>query len=163
MLYYNGISSHTYTRVTSACSTMQNSCSLERNCREKIHHMLEQGIIEESCSPWMAPAVFVPKKSGEICLYIDCRELNKRTVKDAYLPPFVDEVQYRLSGCTNFLLPTFRVAIGSCQSTQQTFRKLHFVLIQVWGYTNLNGCHLDSREHLDLSMPYGQNNVWPLL
>ena len=69
---------------------------------KQIHHMLEQGIIEESCSPWMAPAVFVPKKSGEKCLYIDYRELNKCTVKDAYPLPLVDEVQDRLSGCTIF-------------------------------------------------------------
>ena len=69
---------------------------------KQIHHMLEQGIIEESCSPWMAPAIFVPKKSGEIRLCIDYRELNKRTVKDAHPLPLVDEVQDRLSGCTIF-------------------------------------------------------------
>lgn len=32
---------------------------------KQIHQMLEQGIIEETCSPWMVPAVFVPKKSGK--------------------------------------------------------------------------------------------------
>ena len=69
---------------------------------KQIHQMLEQGVIEESCSPWMAPAVFVPKKSGEIRLCIDYRELNKRTVKDAYPLPLVDEVQDRLSGCSVF-------------------------------------------------------------
>ena len=69
---------------------------------KQIQQMLEQGIIEESCSPWMAPAVFVPKKSGEIRLCIDYRELNKRTVKDAYPLPLVDEVQDRLSGCSIF-------------------------------------------------------------
>jgi len=29
----------------------------------KVQHMLEQGVIAESSSPWMASAVFVPKKS----------------------------------------------------------------------------------------------------
>eukprot|EP00731_Ephydatia_muelleri_P004906 Em0002g1082a len=34
-------------------------------------------------SPWLAPAVYVPKKSSEIRICIDYRELNKQTVKDA--------------------------------------------------------------------------------
>ena len=69
---------------------------------KKIGEMLQQGIIEESNSPWMAPAVFVPKKSGEIRICIDYRELNKRTVKDAYPLPLADEVQDRLSNSSVF-------------------------------------------------------------
>ena len=67
-----------------------------------IHTMLEQGVIEESSSPWMAPAVFVPKKSGELRLCVDYRELNKKTTRDAYPLPLPDEVQDRLSGSTVF-------------------------------------------------------------
>ena len=33
--------------------------------------MLEKGVIQESSSPWMAPAVFVQEKGGEICLCVD--------------------------------------------------------------------------------------------
>ena len=64
----------------------------------QINEMLEQGIITQSSSPWMAPAVFVPKKSGELCICIDYRELNKQTTKDAYPLPLPDEVQDRLAG-----------------------------------------------------------------
>ena len=58
----------------------------------QIHSMLDLGIIKESSSPWMAPAVFVKKSSGEIRLCVDYRVLNKKTVKDAYPHPLPDEV-----------------------------------------------------------------------
>ena len=50
----------------------------------------------------MAPAVYVRKKSGELRLCVDYQELNKRTHKDAYRLPLVDEVQDRLSGSVIF-------------------------------------------------------------
>ena len=68
----------------------------------QIQQMLEQGIIEESSSPWMAPTVFVKKKSGELRICVDYRELNKQTTKDAYPLPLPDEVQNRLAGATVF-------------------------------------------------------------
>ena len=60
------------------------------------------GNLELHSSPWMAPAVFVPKKSGELRLCIDYHELNKKTTKDAYPLPLPDEVQDRFSGSTIF-------------------------------------------------------------
>jgi len=68
----------------------------------KISDMLQQGIIEQSCSPWMAPAVFVRKKSSDICLCVDYRELNKRTQKDTYPLPLPDEVQDKLANSEVF-------------------------------------------------------------
>ena len=64
----------------------------------QIRQLLQNGIIVESCSPLLATALYVPKKSGEVRLCVDYRELNKQTVKDAYPLPLVDEVQDRLAG-----------------------------------------------------------------
>ena len=82
---------------------------------KQIQAMLEQDIIEESSSPWMAPAVFVPKKSGELRICIDYRELNKKTTKDAYPLPLPDEVQDLLSGSSLFHFgpPQWILAIAS--------------------------------------------------
>ena len=64
--------------------------------------MLDKGVIRHSKSSWMAPAVFVPKKSGQVQTRIDYRELNKRMTKDSYPLPLPDEVQDRLAGSTVF-------------------------------------------------------------
>ncbi|KHJ41621.1 zinc knuckle [Trichuris suis] len=69
---------------------------------KQLEVMLENGIIQLSSSPWLAPAVFTRKKSGEIRFCVDYRELNKRTIKDAYPLPLPDEVHDRLSGATVF-------------------------------------------------------------
>ena len=86
------------------------------NYRAEVDHqissMLQLGIIRVSSSSWMAPAVFVRKKSGEIRLCVDYRELNK-TLKDAYLLPRPDEVQDRLIGSTIF--STFDLKSGYWQ------------------------------------------------
>ena len=64
--------------------------------------MLKQYITEESSGPWMPTAVFMPKQSGELSLYVDYRELNKKSQKDAYPLPLPDEVQDRLAGSAIF-------------------------------------------------------------
>jgi hypothetical protein len=64
--------------------------------QQQLSEMLQQGIIRESSSPWLAPCVFVPKKNGEVRICVDYRELNKRTERDSYPLPLPDEVQDRL-------------------------------------------------------------------
>ena len=39
--------------------------------QKQIVEMLQQGIIQESSSPWLAPCVFVPKKNGELRICVD--------------------------------------------------------------------------------------------
>ena len=85
-----------------APSRFHHGAHYREEVEQQLQDMLKQGIIQESSSPWMAPAVFVPKKSGEIRLCIDYRELNKKTTKDAYPLPLPDEVQDQLAGSTTF-------------------------------------------------------------
>ena len=62
--------------------------------------MLNAVIINSSL--WMAPVVFVQKKSGEIQLCVDYRELNNKTMKVAYPLPQPNEGQGQLAGSTMF-------------------------------------------------------------
>ena len=64
--------------------------------QQQIAQMLEQGIIQESSSPWLAFSVFVHKRNGKIRICIDYRELNKWTDKNSYPLPLPNEVQDRL-------------------------------------------------------------------
>ena len=47
---------------------------------EKVHKQLQEmaqdGIIQPSNSPWCAPAIYVPKDSGEIRICVDFVQLN---------------------------------------------------------------------------------------
>lgn len=51
---------------------------------QKVLEMKEQGVLEDSHSPFAAPVVLVRKKNGEWRLCADYRRLNEITVKDAY-------------------------------------------------------------------------------
>ena len=68
----------------------------------QIELMLSQGIIKESSSPWMAPTVFVPKKSGELRICVDYRALNKQSVRDSYPLPLPDEIHDCLTNAAVF-------------------------------------------------------------
>ena len=64
----------------------------ERHCRippalyqEVKDHLLnpkKTGIIQDSSSLRASPMVLVRKKNGELCLCVDYRQLNKRTIED---------------------------------------------------------------------------------
>lgn len=68
----------------------------------EIKSLLRRGLIRESKSPWAAPVVVVNKKHGNggkrfrVCT--DYRELNKRTVKDAFPLPDVTRILEELNG-----------------------------------------------------------------
>ena len=106
-------------------------------CRQ-IQEMLDQGIIRESSSPWMAPAVFVLKKSGELRMCIDYRELNKKT-RCHYQMRFKINCQVQ----QYFQLLISKVATGNYQLILKIVQRLHFAQGLVWASLNFAGCHLD--------------------
>lgn len=70
--------------------------------KEIVYDLLEKGVIRHSKSQFSSPAVLVPKKSGDIRICVDYRQLNVITEKNAYPLPLVSEVHNRLKGSTIF-------------------------------------------------------------
>ena len=70
--------------------------------KEHVAELLRKGIIRHSTSPYASPIVVVQKKTGEIRLCVDYRELNARTRRDAYPLPRIDETLDALSGARWF-------------------------------------------------------------
>jgi hypothetical protein len=67
----------------------------------QVVKLLDEGIIEESNSPWNSPLLVVPKKmdaSGErkLRIVVDFRKLNEKTIGNAYPLPDITEI-FRLT------------------------------------------------------------------
>ena len=110
---------------------------------KQLNDMIEQGIISRSTSSWVAPAVYVRKKTGELILRVcvDYRELNKRTETTAYSVPLPDEVQDRLAGASIFTKLDFKSGFWQVIWIQKMHTKLHFHPGLEWVCLNLIECH----------------------
>jgi hypothetical protein len=69
---------------------------------KQLQGLLEKGLIRPSSSPWGAPVLFVKKKDGSMRMCIDYRELNKRTIKNRYLLPRIDDLFGQLQGSSYY-------------------------------------------------------------
>lgn len=84
------------------CRPYRTSPAERRVIQDHVAEMLNQGVIEESCSPWSSPVVLVKKKNGSWRFCVDYRRLNKVTRKDVYPLPRIDDLLDTLQGSTYF-------------------------------------------------------------
>ena len=70
--------------------------------RTLIKDMLHEGHIRPSESPWAFPVVLVRKKDNSLRFCVDYRQLNARTIKDAFALPRIEETMEHLYGAKFF-------------------------------------------------------------
>ncbi|KAL0848904.1 hypothetical protein ABMA28_013306 [Loxostege sticticalis] len=70
--------------------------------RDLVDELLSNEIIRSSTSPYASPVVLVKKRTGEYRLCIDYRALNKKTCKETYPMPLIDDQLDALGGSAYF-------------------------------------------------------------
>ena len=64
--------------------------------RRQLDEFLAKGWVKPSCSPWGDPIIFIRKKTGELRMTVDYRILNRKTKKDVYPLPKIDDLMDKL-------------------------------------------------------------------
>jgi transposase InsO family protein len=74
--------------------------SMYSEVRNHLKQLLDSSVIKKSQSPWASNIVLVRKKDKSLRLCVDYRQLNERTIKDAYALPRIEELLDNLGGNT---------------------------------------------------------------
>jgi len=93
------VSIDTFPRVPPIAQQPYRMALVELNeLKTQLQELLNKGFIQPINSPWGAPLIFVSKKDGTYRLCIDYRQLNKITMKNKYLLPWIDDLFDQLKG-----------------------------------------------------------------
>ena len=74
----------------------------------QILELLDKGYITLSVSPWGTLVLFVKKKDGTLRLFIDYRQLNKVTLNNKYLLPWINDLFDQVGGAKVFYMLDLR-------------------------------------------------------
>ena len=60
----------------------------EHELKRQVNDLFERGLIRETMSPCVVPALLVPKNNGSWCMYVDSRAIKKLQLSIYF--PFLD-------------------------------------------------------------------------
>lgn len=104
---------------------------LSQKEREDVQGMIDElsatGIIRESSSPYASPIILVKKKTGDKRLCVDYRALNRKTIKQHYPLPCMEDQMNRLSGNSYFCTLDLASGYYQIELAEQAKPKTAFV------------------------------------
>nr|GFC08604.1 putative reverse transcriptase domain-containing protein [Tanacetum cinerariifolium] len=97
-----------------------------KDLSEQLKELSDKGFIRPSSSPWGAPVLFVKNKDGSLRMCIDYRELNKRTVKNRYPLPRIDDLFDQLQGSSVYSKIDMRLVYHQLRVREEDISKTTF-------------------------------------
>lgn len=104
------------------------SPAIQTILNEEADAMLARGVIEESQSPWSSPVLVVRKPDGKRRFCLDCRAVNKVTIKDAYPMPIIDGILASLHETVFISSVDLKDAFWQIELTQDSREKTAFTI-----------------------------------
>jgi hypothetical protein len=129
---------------TSDHYTIHTSQEVQRRDRKAIKELLDMRHIRPNSSPFASSIVLVKKKDGTMRMCIDYRALNKKTIKNRYPIPRIDELLDEFHGAIYFTKIDLRSRYHQIKMREEDVSKITFTchyghygfLVMTFGLTN---------------------------